>query len=322
VIRDAVLRFVAACSASEDATSQALFRILVGACVLFALLDALQAGVVDVLFVDVAYGGMRSLGHPPWLIALLGGATPGVIHALIGVGVVGGLALVLGVGGRLTALLTLFAVGNVVDVNGHAGGSYDELLSNALWLVVLSGGHRTLSLQARLTTGSWWPAVQVLAFPRWLALWQLCLMYGTTGLQKVSTYWVPGGDFSALYYIMQQPTWQRSDMTWVADAFVVTQAATAVTWFWEVFAFFWILFVWWSATPERPGRLRAWSNRLQLRWVFAAIGLVMHLIIFVTMEVGPFSPLSASFYVLIAHPWEWRRWLDRSPATQATEHAR
>lgn len=309
-----IQRFIDACSATEDATSQALFRIAVGACVLYTLLDVVFADLVDVIWVDAAYGGMRPLTSPPWLIDALGGATPSVIHGLVAVGVLGGLCLVLGIGGRLAPLITLLAAGSVVDVNGHAGGSYDELLSNALWLLVLSGGHKTLSVQAKWTTGSWWPEAPIYAFPRWLAIWQLCLMYGTTGLQKVSTYWVPGGESSALYYIMQQPTWQRGDMTWVASFYGLTQAATLVTWFWEVFAFFGILTVWYAATPDRPGRVRAWSNRLQLRWVFAGIGLVMHLVIFVTMEVGPFSPLSLSFYVLLAQPWEWRRWLTRPPA--------
>lgn len=317
MIGRAVQRFVTACSATEDATAQALFRIAIGLCVLFTLLDVVFAGLVDVLWVDQAYGGMRPLKGLPWLIEWLGGATPEVMHALVALGVLGGVFLVLGIGGRVTAMLSLLVVGSIVDVNGHAGGSYDELLSNALWLLVLSGGHKTLSVPAKLSTGSWWPEAPIYAFPRWLAIWQLCLMYGTTGLQKVSTYWVPGGESSALYYIMQQPTWQRADMSWVAQFYTLTQAATLITWFWEVFAFFWILTVWYAATPDRPGRLRSLSNRLQLRWVFAAIGIGMHLVIFATMEVGPFSPLSLSFYVLLAHPWEWRRWLTRSTMSPA-----
>jgi len=314
-----IQRFVDACSATEGATAQALFRIAIGACVLFTLLDVVQAGLVDVLWVDAAYGGMRPLTSHPWLIHYLGGANPTVIHGLLWVGLGTGLALVLGIGGRITPLISLFVVGSLVDVNGHAGGSYDELLHNALWLLVLSGGHKTLSVEAKWRTGSWWPEVPILAFPRWLAIWQLCLMYGTTGLQKVSTYWVPGGESSALYYIMQQPTWQRGDMTWVASFYPLTQLATFVTWWWEVLAFFWILTIWYAATPDRPGRLRAWSNKLQLRWVYAGIGLVMHLIIFATMEVGPFSPLSLSFYLLLAHPHEWRRWLTNRGGSAATE---
>jgi len=304
-------RWVERCMATESATTLALFRIAVGACVLLTIGSVVAAGLVQPLWIDRAYGGMRTLSHPSWLVALLGGATPTVIWGLVTASLAGGMCLVAGVGGRPVALATALAVGNLVDVNGHAGGSYDELLANALWLVVLGPGDATLSLRVRWSTGRWWPDAQVLAFPRWLGIWQLCLMYGTTGLQKVSAYWVPGGESSALYYILQQPTWQRFDMSWVAPLFPLTQVATTVTWLWEVTAFSWVLWVWYAATPERPGRLRALSNRLRLRTVYAVIGIGMHLVILATMEVGPFSPLSLAFYVLLAQPREWEAWLRR-----------
>jgi hypothetical protein len=44
-----------------------------------------------------------------------------------------------------------------------------------------------------------------------------------------------------------------------------------------------------------------------VREVFAGLGIAMHLMIWTTMEVGPFSPLSLAFYVTLVHPWEWRR---------------
>ena len=304
-------RWVDRCSATESSTSVALFRILLGLVTLYLLATVVQAGLVEVLWVDRAHGGMQNL-KGNWLVQLLGGATPRVAWGLVIGSAAGALATTMGVGGRAVSLVTLLMVTALVDVNGHAGGSYDELLGNAWWLLVLAGGHRTLSLSAWWRTGSWWPEEQVFAFPRWLGIWQLCLMYGSTGLQKVSAYWVPGGDHSALYYIMQQPTWQRADMSWVAPLYPLTQLATAVTWWWEVTAPLWILFVWYAHTPDHHGRLRAWSNRLQLRWVYAGIGVVMHLIIFATMEVGPFSPLSLTFYVLLASPAEWERWLKGS----------
>jgi len=304
-------RWVARCSATESATSLALFRIGIGLVTLYTLGSVVAAGLVEQLWVDAAHGGMMPL-HPSWLIAGLGGATPTVVWSVLVVAMGAASLVILGIGGRAAALVALFTVTSLVDLNGHAGGSYDELLGNAWWLVVLAGGHHTLSVQARWRTGRWWPEAPVIAFPRWLALWQLCLMYGSTGWQKVSAYWVPGGDHSALYYIMQQPTWHRYDMAWVAAWFPLTQLATAVTWWWEVTAPLWILFVWYAHTPDRPGRMRAWSNRLRLRWVYAGIGVVMHLVIFATMEVGPFSPLSLAFYVLLASPGEWEQWLGRS----------
>ena len=82
-------------------------------------------------------------------------------------------------------------------------------------------------------------------------MWQLVLMYWATGLQKVSTHWVPGGDLMALYYILQQPTWQWIDMAWVAPYAALTQVGTAVSWWWEVTCPVW-LWAWWSSRSETP----------------------------------------------------------------------
>ena len=302
-------RWVDLVSTTESATAQALFRIGVGLGTLLTVGSVVWNGLLPVLWVDAAEGGYRALGDGPWLVALLGGPTLRVMWALAAGALAGGVLLVVGLGGRVGALFTLICTTQVLDVNGHAGGSYDMLLTNALWLAVLSGGEATLSLQARLDTGSWWPIARILAFPRWLALWQLVLMYCTTGLQKLSAYWVPGGDASALYYILQQPEWHRREMSFLAWLFPLTQVATMVTWFWEVLNPLWLLAIWWSVDPTRTGRLPRLAERLRLRWVFAGLGIFMHAMIFVSMDVGPFSFLSLAFYVLVVHPWEWERGL-------------
>lgn len=305
--------WVARVESRESATTLALFRVAVALGTLLTVGSVVARGLVPVLWFDRAYGGYRSLGEGPWLVALLGGPTPAVVWTLTIGSLAGAVALVAGVGGRVASIATLVCTTNVLDVNGHAGGSYDVLLTNALFLVVLADGEATLSVRARLETGRWWPEVPVLGFPRWLGLWQLALMYCATGLQKVSAYWVPGGEASALYYILQQPEWHRRDMSFLAYVFPLTQAATLVTWFWEVLAPLWILAVWWSLDPRRPGRLPRLSQRIGLRWLFAGTGVAMHVLILATMDVGPFTFLSLAFYVLVAHPWEWERWLRRAP---------
>ncbi|MEQ1503274.1 MAG: hypothetical protein ABMB14_13640 [Myxococcota bacterium] len=300
-------RWVDRVAATESATSIALFRIGIGLGALLTIGSVASRGLVPVLWVDRALGGYRALGDGPWLVSALGGPNPTVVWGLVAVALVGAALLTLGIGGRVVAFATLVACTNLVSINAHAGGSYDDLLTNGLWLAVLGGGEATLSVTARIRTGAWWPPAEVLAFPRWLTAWQLVLMYHTTGLQKVSAYWVPGGDASALYYILQQPEWHRRDMSALAYVFPLTQLATTVTWLWEVTAPVWLLATWYGATRDRPGWLRAWSNRLHLRTVYAAIGIGMHVVIWATMEVGPFSPLSLAFYVAMVHPEEWER---------------
>jgi hypothetical protein len=301
------VQFVDAVAATESATSLALFRIAIGLGSLLTFGSVVANGLVPVLWTGSASGGYRELGRGPWLVAYLGGPVPHVVWPLIGVVLGGSLLLTLGIGGRAVALVTALVATNILGINGDAGGSYDELLTNALWLLVLGRPGATLSVSARWRTGLWWPEVQVAAFPRWLAAYQLILMYTTTGLQKVSAYWVPGGDASALYYILQQPEWHRADMSWLAPLFPLTQLATTVTWCWEVSAPVWLLAVALAAHPERPGVLRAWFSRWRVREVYVLAGILMHAVIWATMEVGPFTPLSLAFYTTLYHPGEWER---------------
>jgi hypothetical protein len=295
---------VEATSATERGTSIALFRIAMGLCVVWTVGSVVASGVVDPLWLDRAHGGIRHL-RPTGVLAWLGGATPTVVHSVTAASLVLGAALVVGLGGRLTALLAVVLVGPLTGLNGDAGGSYDLLLRNGLWLLVLAPTTTTLSLDCRMRTGRWTSDEPVGVWARGLIAFQLVLMYTSTGLQKVSAYWTPGGDFSALYYILQQPSWHRFDMSWAAYVFPLTQLATAITWLWEVGNPLLLLAVWAAHDPSRPGRLRAWTNRLHVRAVFVGLGLVMHTSLLVLMDVGPFGPLSLAFYAALYRPDEW-----------------
>lgn len=296
--------WVDATSATESGTSLAFFRIAIGLCVLLTLGSVVAAGLVDVLWVDAAHGGVLSL-EGSWLVRLLGGPTPAVSHGLVGVGLLAGCALVVGLGGRLAALIALVTVQALVDINPYAGGSYDQLLQNALWLLVLCPGSHTLSLDRRLTSGSWTTDVPIGLWCRGLVAFQLVLVYTSTGWQKLSAYWTPGGDFSALYYILQQPGWQHGDMRWLAWAFPLTQLGTAATWFWEVSNPIWLVALVLAEHPERAGRVRTWFRRLHLRWLYLGLGVVFHVLILLTMNVGPFGPISLAYYTAMVRPSEW-----------------
>jgi hypothetical protein len=149
--------------------------------------------------------------------------------------------------------------------------------------------------------------VPVFAFGRYLVIFQLLLMYWTTGLQKVSAFWMPGGDFSALYYIFQQPSWHRFDMSWIAQFYWLTQVGTAVSWFWEVSAPLWLLALWYESTKERGGRLRDLFCRWRIKWVYFAVGVFFHVLVLAVMEIGPFSLVSVAFYTCLLSPAEWQR---------------
>src|SRR5262249_22515372 len=141
-----------------------------------------------------------------------------------------------GLGGRVAAFVTLQGYVALHRLDGNSSGSSDLLVTNGLWLLVLARSTATLSLDCKLRTGRFRSDDPIPAFPRYLAVLQLVAMYWSTGVQKVSVYWFPAGSYSALYYILQQPTWQRFSMSWAARIYPITQVATAVTWIWEVSA--------------------------------------------------------------------------------------
>ena len=291
----------------EPATALACFRVATGLVMLYSLLSVGLAGLVDVLWVDHAAGGYAYLGTGNWLLTRLGGPTPAVIHALYGVSLAGALLVIAGAGGRLSILVTLQAYVAMALVNGDASGGYDLLITNAMWLLVLRDATATLSVRCRRRTGRWTCDVEIPAWPRYLAVFQLLVMYATTGMHKLSADWLPAGGWAALYRVFQDPTWRRFDMQWTAWVYPLTPVATAVTWLFEVTAPLMLVWYYCRYTRERPGRLRARIQRRDLRIPFATLGLGLHIGILVTLNVGPFSLATLAYYVCLWHPDELAR---------------
>lgn len=293
-------RWVALLDRREAATALALCRIAVG------LTVAGHVGRLIVLDADVLvwahadHGGLREL-DPGWL-EHLGGLTPQNVRALTAVTVGGALAVALGLFTRASTLVTWLGFRTLADLNNQSGGSYDELLKNQLFVLLLSGCGNALSLDALRRPESDRTAT---AWPRYVLMFQLVLMYWSTGMHKVSDGWVPGGKADALWYILQQPTWQRWDMTWAAPLYPLTQVATLGTWFFEVGAPVLMLALWYRHTRTRGGRVRAAFNRLDVRALFLAWGFLMHIGIEAGMEVGVFSFASLALYLTFWHPDEW-----------------
>jgi hypothetical protein len=299
-------RWIELVSRTEDGLSFALFRVCIGLCLLGTVGTVVVHGLVPILWVDREYGGYRSLGDRSWLLTALGGPQPEAVWLLIAVALASGVLLVVGFGGRVTAFVAAQSWLALSLVNGHCGGSYDELLSNALWLLVLGPNARTLSLDARLRTGRWLPSAPIGSWARALVVFQLVVLYCSTGSQKLSAYWTPVGGFSALYYILQQPSWQRTDMSFLAHVYPLTQVATAATWVWEITSPLLLVSMWLRRDPLRGGRVRRFLARYDYRIPFTLVGVSIHLGIEALMDVGPFSFIVLSFYVALWRPDEIR----------------
>jgi hypothetical protein len=126
------------------------------------------------------------------------------------------------------------------------------------------------------------------------------IVYFMTGIQKVSDTWVPGGELSALYYILQQPTWQRVDSLWLAHVFPLTQLGTLFTWTFEVGSP--LLLVAIVVERHGRGRLARQLRRIPFRRGWALWGAVLHVGIALSMAVGVFPYLAPAFYVALLAP--------------------
>jgi hypothetical protein len=246
-----------------------------------------------------------------WLWSLVG-AEPASIRAVLAGAVLSSVALTVGLASRASALVALSCLQALLVLQPGTGGGHDRVLTNALWLLVLSPAGETLSVWCRLRTGQWTSAAAHAAWPRYLAVYQIALIYTTTGVQKVGADWWPWGGLRAVYHALLTPSWQRFEaLGWVGWIFPLTQVATVVTVLWESSWFLVPLWLFYRDSRARPGRLRALANRLDLRAWHVRFGVVMHVGIWVTMNVGPFSPATMAFYLCLFHPDEyaaaWKR---------------
>lgn len=298
-------RFVVFWSRRESATGLALFRVFLGLVTLYSLFSAAFADVVDWVWVGQQHGGVIAAESRHWLWSLLDaadtsdGTTSANVWALWWGASLGATLIVLGVGGRWPLLWTQQCYWALVSVNANSSGGYDALICIALSVLFLARSTETLSLDC------WWSqrcltrSVRVPAWPRYLLLIQLMVMYSATGFQKIGLSWTPMGGYTALHYVMYDPTWTRYAPTWVSTADPLLRVATAVSWHWEQLSILMLVVLYYRATRHRPGVLRAWLNRWDLRVPWALTGVGMHCGILLLMNVGPFSWISMSYYVLL-----------------------
>jgi hypothetical protein len=283
-------KLLASTSTTESPLPLALFRIGVGVSMLWLIVPMLVTtvgrDVVVFAFVDRESGGYRNLSGT-WGADLFGGATPDVVFGLLWVSALCGLLMVLGLFGRVPILIAAITTRIALSQNMDVSGAGDALLGNALLLLLLGDVTASLSLDCRLRTGRFLDATPISAWPRQLAAVQICVVYTSTGLQKlVSMAWTPFDGFSALYQILQSPHWARfPDLIPSTNGALAIPCAvlTGVTIIWEV-TFILVLF---------KKHWRPW---------YVVVGVGVHLGILILMEVGVFSIISVAFYPVLFSP--------------------
>jgi hypothetical protein len=153
------------------------------------------------------------------------------------------------------------------------------------------------------------------AWPRQLLILQLFILYFTAGMHKVALSWTPMGDWSALYIAMRDPAFARFGPEILDPIYRLTQLGTAASWTWEWLAPLFLYAIHCRDTRTRPGRLRAWLNRVGFVWLYLGMGIIFHLGTHFTLRLGIFPFAVLALYPAAAHPDELGRvfaWLRRT----------
>ncbi len=289
----------------EPAHAVALVRVVYGLAVAGHLGRMWWSGAWRWVWTGPDDGGLVST--IPGLLDHAGGATPQNVQAAMAVGMLAALAMAAGLFTPLAVAAVALAWAVLSHLGPNAGGSYDHLGGAVLWVMIFSGSGGAWSVDAWIRRRRGRAEALAPAPIRWLLWWQLVVMYDSTAWHKLSAGWVPWGNLDALWYILQQPTWHHASMQWMAPFYRLTQVGTLATWCFEHAAPLLVLAAWYRHTRARAGWLRAQFNRVDFRLPFLAFGLVLHLSIEATLEVGAFSPFTLALYVACFSGEEVRR---------------
>lgn len=299
--------WVALWDREEPPHALAAVRIGVGLVLLYDLLRILSLGLVVPLFAPAEAGGFPDIDDRmvvPELYRLFPRSAATAWGAW-GVATAAALAVATGTFTRSAALVLMLVSAQLAQITPLADRGIDLLLRDVLAVLACSGAGAVWSVDARL--GGARPTVP--AWPRHLLVLQLLVVYAMAGVQKTALAWTPFGGFSALYVVLQDPSIARHDFGWLGGVYPLTQVATAATMVFEWSALALPLAWWFRATRDRPGRLRAWFNRVEPVRAWALVGVALHLGIAATMALGIFPFAMLALYPALFHPDEWGRTL-------------
>jgi hypothetical protein len=304
-------------SVREHPAALAVVRIALSAVVLFDLFQVGRYGLPPMLWSPVEAGGTIDLTvfkHVPEVYAFLTPAQaaawgPTIAWALFYGCVASIAAFGAGLLTRFSGLLFVVLYAQTAMINDTADRGIDRMIRIMILLLVVSGSAGTMSVDARVRTGRWCgDGSLIAAWPRYLMIGQLILMYWCAGAEKFALSWFPWGGYTALYVILQDPVFAVTDFSFLDTPwlFWTTQVGTAVSHMWEWSIPVLLLAFFYRCTRERPGALRAAFNALDVRTGYVVVGVVFHLALALTLRLGIFPAAMLALYPVFFHPDEIR----------------
>lgn len=292
----------------EPPTVLALIRVSLAAVVLIDLGAMLRHGVVAWLWAPGEASGIALLNPADApLFYRIFPATDGSALLLWAGLVVSALGVGLGCFTRASALLYVALSAQAALINSPADRAIDRAIRMMFLLLAFSPAGQLWSVDARRRTGSFrGDAAAAPAWSRYLILGQLVLIYWAASLAKSGAHWYPWGNYRALYFTLRDPIMAARDFGWLSAPlpYLATQLATAATHLWELAAPLVLLAAFYRRTRARPGRLRALFNRLPVRTVYVAFGVVFHVALTLSLRLGIFPWAMLACFPAFFHPDE------------------
>ena len=304
--------WVALLDRREPPTALALVRIAAALVLLCDQLWVGHLGIVDALWSRYPEG--FATYYTGWADQLGLGATG--LWAIV----VGALACVLlGVATRVACVVFVIASAQQAAIAPEAESAIDILMRIVFAILALSRCNARWSIDAWLARrlGRPMPAL-VPAWPRYLLLAQLVWVYFSSGQNKSSAVWGPHGGFTALANAMLDPINGRLAPGVVTAIYPLTRVATALTMVFELTAPLMLLWLYYAATADRPGRVRAIANRLRVRWIWIGLGVSFQLGIAIGLRLGSFPYGMLALYPVLLLAEDFQRLNTAAPAKRAS----
>jgi hypothetical protein len=322
MISRAITRWVQLWDGREGAEALAAVRVCVALVVLWDLATAAQLGLVEALWAPLEAGGIgpATSSRPISIVYQWFGATAAVTWALFATAVIAAMLLLLGLLTRASALVLVLAYAQLAQLSPEADRGIDTLLRNVLLLIACSGAGATLSLDARLFHGRFVRDVQVPAWPRYLIVLQLVVLYFWAGMLKQAPPWTSIDGYSALYIVMSQPHYTGLSLAAEQQRalYPLLQLGAIATTLFERLAPLVPVLLWLRATAERGGQVRAIANRARLLELWAGTGVFFHVGLAVVLQLGIFPWGCLALYPALASPRTLRAWAEGFPGQRAT----
>jgi hypothetical protein len=288
----------------------ALIRILVSLTIVY---DLAVVGLLDLpvwLWAPISEGGVSPTAtrEAAWFYKVF--PATGLYVGLL----VTAVSLGLGFFTRTSALFYVLLSAQSSILNDVGDRGIDRMIRIVVLIIAFSAAGRAYSIDARLATKSFrGDGALAPAWPRYLILGQLVVMYTAAGLSKSATLWLPWGGHAALYVILNEPIYATMDFGFLEHPvlYFLTQIGTASSRLWELLSGIVLLAAYYRRTSDRPGRLRAILNRYPVRSIYVAFGVAFHVLLALTLRLGIFPYSMLAFFPAFYRPEEIETFFSR-----------